>query len=215
MPFTFPIFSAHASRVAHGVFTDTAGPFSFFGPRARIISFKDQLHGDSVQTIKNTDAADYFGDAFLTAMPHVALTIRLADCCGVLLFDPIKHAIANIHAGWRGVAKRIITKTIGEMAHRFRSRPEDLLAAITPSIGPCCFEFKNAGTLLPKHMDRFVLEEDYVDLWGASVGQLAEAGVPKKHIECARVCTACNPEYPSARRDGGDAKRFTCAIMLK
>ena len=80
------------------------------------------------------------GDASITNRPGLLLAIQTADCVPILLVDPKKRAIAAIHAGWRGTLARIAAKTIGKMQMHFGTNPRDLLAAIGPSIGPCCYE---------------------------------------------------------------------------
>ena len=80
------------------------------------------------------------GDALLTNEPGILLGVRAADCMPVLLADPRQHAVAAIHAGWRGALARFIEKTAGELRRTFGSKPEDLVAAIGPSIRACCYE---------------------------------------------------------------------------
>ena len=80
------------------------------------------------------------GDALVTAERGVLLTVRTADCLPVLLADRRLRVIAAIHAGWRGTLARIVEKTVGEMRRLFNSRPQDVVAALGPSIGSCCYE---------------------------------------------------------------------------
>lgn len=80
------------------------------------------------------------GDALLTDQPGVLLSVRTADCVPILLIDPRHRAVAAVHAGWRGSLQRIAEKTVGEMRREFLSQPEQLLAAIGPSIRACCYE---------------------------------------------------------------------------
>ncbi|HEV2348833.1 MAG TPA: peptidoglycan editing factor PgeF [Terriglobia bacterium] len=80
------------------------------------------------------------GDALLTQEPGVLLSVRGADCMPVLLADPRQRAVAAIHAGWRGALAGAVEKTVGEMVRIFGSRPNDLLAAVGPSIRACCYQ---------------------------------------------------------------------------
>ncbi|MGH9327453.1 MAG: peptidoglycan editing factor PgeF [Terriglobia bacterium] len=80
------------------------------------------------------------GDALLTESPGVLLSVRTADCLPVLIVDPQNHAVAAIHAGWRGGLGRIIEKTVAEMRRVFRSEPRYLFVALGPSIRACCYE---------------------------------------------------------------------------
>jgi YfiH family protein len=86
------------------------------------------------------DERPFSGDALLTASPGILLAIRTADCIPILLVDPRLRIVGAIHAGWRGALKRIVEKTVGEMRRIFGSRPQDLFAALGPSIRACCYE---------------------------------------------------------------------------
>lgn len=79
-------------------------------------------------------------DGILTDEPGVALVCFAADCTPVLLFDPVRQAIAAVHAGWRGTAQGIAYKAVLRMQEEFGCAPEDIRAAIGPCIGRCCFE---------------------------------------------------------------------------
>ena len=80
------------------------------------------------------------GDAMMTKYSGILLGVRVADCMPILIADREKRAIAAVHAGWRGALNRIIEKTAGEMCRMFGSRPQNLMAAIGPSIRACCYE---------------------------------------------------------------------------
>jgi YfiH family protein len=80
------------------------------------------------------------GDALFTRDPGILLVVQTADCVPVLLADTKQRGIAAIHSGWRGTLKRIAAKTLGRMTMEFGTRPEDVIAAIGPAIGRCCYE---------------------------------------------------------------------------
>jgi YfiH family protein len=84
--------------------------------------------------------ADPPGDALITNQPGILLTVGVADCMPILLADKERHVIAAVHAGWRGALSRIAEKTVGEMRRMFGVWPENLSAAIGPSIRTCCYE---------------------------------------------------------------------------
>jgi hypothetical protein len=79
------------------------------------------------------------GDGLMTDEPGLLLAVQTADCIPVLVFDRKKRAVAAFHAGWRGTAKRIVESGVGRMRLEFGSRPEDLVAAVGPGIGVCCY----------------------------------------------------------------------------
>src|SRR6202011_5799370 len=99
-----------------------------------------QIHSDVVRRFDSPPARQSKGDAIATKTPGLLLGVRTADCAPVLVVDPQKRVVAAIHAGWRGTLQRIVTKAIGQMQMQFGCRPQDLLAAIGPAIGGCCYE---------------------------------------------------------------------------
>jgi hypothetical protein len=80
------------------------------------------------------------GDALISNEPGVLLVVQTADCVPILLADTKHRAVAAIHSGWRGTLRRIAEKTLGRMHMEFGTRPEDVIAALGPAIGRCCYE---------------------------------------------------------------------------
>jgi YfiH family protein len=111
----------------------------------KLISLK-QIHSDVIHLFDVAPAEicqglpAVAGDASATNRPGLLLGVQTADCVPILLVDPKKRAVAAVHAGWRGTLARIVVKAIGQMQMQFKSNPADLLAAIGPSIGGCCYE---------------------------------------------------------------------------
>jgi polyphenol oxidase len=107
-----------------------------------------QIHSDIAHPVTALPAAQAAGsaadaprgDALLTREPGVLLAVQAADCVPVLLADTLTHAVAAVHAGWRGTLARVVSKTVGRMRLEFGTRPADLVAAIGPAIGRCCYE---------------------------------------------------------------------------
>lgn len=101
-----------------------------------------QFHSNLVVHATRSDAnreRPRKADGQMTGEPGFLLAIQTADCIPVLLADRKRHAVAAFHAGWRGTVKRIVELGVGRMRLEFGSRPEDLMAAIGPGIGPCCY----------------------------------------------------------------------------
>jgi len=110
-------------------------------PSMKLVTLK-QIHSSSVLSIGENNATDSEpcqGDGLITSQPGILLAIQTADCIPVLIVDVKKKAVAAFHAGWRGTVKRIVESGVGKMRVAFRSRPEDLIAAIGPGIGACCY----------------------------------------------------------------------------
>ena len=107
-----------------------------------------QTHTANIRRVTAADAGkgllrprDYTDvDALITDEPGLSLTVFSADCGTVLLYDPVRQAIGAVHAGWRGCAAGIVQKTVAAMCDAYGCRAENLMAALGPCIGPCCFE---------------------------------------------------------------------------
>ncbi len=108
-----------------------------------------QIHSDIVHRVGPAMAARsgnashenvLTGDALVTCKPRILLAVQTADCIPILLADAKRHAIAAIHSGWRGTLRRIAAKTLGRMRMEFGTRPEDVVAALGPGVGRCCYE---------------------------------------------------------------------------
>lgn len=104
-----------------------------------IVSLR-QIHSDIIHVVRALPTEPLVGDGLLTTAPGLLLAIQTADCFPVILVDVKRRATGVFHAGWRGTAKRIVEKGVGEMFQQFGSRPRDLQAAIGPGIQGCCFE---------------------------------------------------------------------------
>ena len=173
-----------------------------------------QVHEDSVFCACKAGAAGEV-DALITNYRHLPLAIRTADCLPVFLFDTSHRAIAMIHAGWKGVRKNIILKTIKQMKIKFSTVPSDLIAALGPAIRPCCYE---VGYEFRWYFGGFVLPRGnklYFDIVSAAVNELLGAGVKNGHICDSAICTSCrNDEFFSFRREGLMAGRSLSVMEI-
>jgi YfiH family protein len=155
-----------------------------------------------------------------------------ADCVPLYFFDPVRHAVGLAHAGWKGTVGGIARMAVRRMTESFGSKPEELLAAIGPSIGVCCYEVDEAVAAKV----RPVLEEigpepeqqERVLQSGRSAGKymldlqtfnrllLLEAGILSAHIELSHLCTSCNTDrFFSHRAEGGRTGRMVAWIALR
>ena len=181
----------------------------------RLVSAR-QVHGDSILVVDWLPEADveHAGhDALMTNIPAVGLMIQQADCQAVMLYDPEHAAVANIHSGWRGSVANIIAKTVAAMTAAYGTRPTALLAAISPSLGPCCGEFLQYRTELPLSFHAYQGRANHFDFWAISRDQLRDSGVRVAQIETAGTCTVCDENYFSYRREGLTG-RFASVIGL-
>lgn len=154
-------------------------------------------------------------DGLITSTPGVTLMMKHADCQVALFYDPIHHAAANIHSGWRGSVANIYVEAIQAMHQSFGSDPRDLLVCISPSLGPDEAEFINYRTELPEEFWHFQVRPTYFDFWSISEFQLQEAGILPHHIEVARLSTYANSfDFFSYRRDKITGRHASCITLL-
>ncbi len=165
-----------------------------------------QVHGTDFLHVKNV-ACNHVGggpvraDGIFTAERDMGLMIKHADCQAVVMFDPEKCVIANIHCGWRGSVGNILKKAVDEFVAVYGSRAHDIWVGISPSLGPCCAEFRQWKETLPAWLHGFRKGRDHFDFWKVSKKQLEEAGVPPDQIFCSEICTVCSKDYFSYRRE--------------
>ena len=182
----------------------------------RLVSAK-QVHGSKVYVVDRAPAGGLEVDAFdalVTNVPGIGLMIQQADCQAVFLFDPEKKAVGLAHVGWRGTVADIIAETVFTMSQTFSTEPVDIIAAISPSLGPCCAEFINFRSELPAALHGYQVRPNYFDFWKISRDQLCAAGIRPENIHVAAICTCCNQDFFSYRRDR-DTGRFASVIGIR
>lgn len=200
---------------------------------ARDVATARQVHGNAVLVVRDGSAPDpaIEADGLLSAQPEVAVAVRAADCVPLLLADRVRGVVAAVHAGWRGTAAGIATTAIAALAREFGSRPRDVVAALGPSIGACCYEVGSElvdGFAAAGH-ERYLIDRWFVapppprgsrarpalhlDVPGANRDQLVLAGVPEEQIHLSGLCTAMHLDVlTSYRREKNGAGRLVAVI---
>ncbi|MGE4412934.1 MAG: peptidoglycan editing factor PgeF [Candidatus Caldatribacteriota bacterium] len=196
--------------------------------------FANQRHGTNVSLIeqraRNEDTSFFTqvfpdSDALVTTCRDICLLIFIADCVPVLLFDRKRKVIALVHAGWRGTVGLICQKTVQLMQSHYGSRAQDIVCAIGPAIGPCCYQvgrevlvrvresFPDEENLI---ISRSTGEKAFFDLWQANKIQLLRCGIPQENIKTACLCTCCHSNlFFSNRKEQPHTGRFAAGIMLR
>ncbi|MEG1412851.1 MAG: peptidoglycan editing factor PgeF [Acidaminococcaceae bacterium] len=186
----------------------------------------EQVHGTKVTKVTaalvGSGAHDFAQtlaatDALITNLKTVPLMLFFADCVPVMLADPVTGVIGLAHAGWRGSVGEIAKKTVQKMVQEYRVKPENLVAAIGPSIGACCYEVDTTVyTKAPKYQSCFQATTAghwQLDLWQMNKLQLLEAGLKPQNVLCADLCTAENKEiFFSYRAENGKTGRLAAII---
>ena len=181
--------------------------------------FMNQVHGNEILTVKDSAPGCFAGppeaDAVITSVPRTAIIAKLADCQGIILYDPERHVTAVVHAGWRGQVSNITARVVDRMAEEFGCRREALRAAVSPSLGPCCAEFVSYREIFPSFFRRFMVKENYFDLWNLTSFQLQESGVLADNISVAGLCTKCRTDLFFSYRAEGVTGRFCIVAMIR
>lgn len=193
-----------------------------------------QVHSADVVVVHAPRGArEHLGkaDVLVTDRPDVSLFLRFADCVPIMLFDPCRKAAGLVHAGWKGTLLKAPAQAVRALIEHYGCRPNDILAGIGPSIGPCHYEvgpevaaltrraFPGAAELLIPPEARSdasgpLPPRPHLDLWAANARALREAGV--RHIEIGEVCTACHPdEFFSHRAEGPRTGRFGAVLGVR
>jgi YfiH family protein len=184
-----------------------------------------QVHGAAVAVVDGQISPDLFrvreADALLTTVAGLAIGIRVADCVPILVADPGTGAVLAVHAGWRGVVADVLSQAVRALLERTGARPEALLAAIGPHIGPAAFEVGDEVAHALAHaipeQPRVVIPREprpHADLGLGVRAQLLRLGLLARHVESVGGCTYADAHrFFSFRRDGARAGRHLAAIV--
>ena len=202
------------------------------GTDARAIVMSNQVHGKTVRVVTAADRKPdllaptrFEADGLATDVLGLTLCVFSADCIPVLLFDPVRRAIAAVHAGWRGTAAAIAREAVEVMGSAFGTDPADLRAAIGPGIGKCCFETDDdvpaamtaaLGDLAAPLMTALGGGRWQVDLKEINRAVLTDAGVDARRIDVSEDCTCCQHDrFWSHRFTRGERGSQAAVIMLR
>lgn len=193
--------------------------------KAQLITLS-QVHSNRVHIIKDISGGwnRPEGDALCTQVENAALAVPIADCIPVLITDPVQHAVAAVHSGWRGTLAGVLLATIERMQREFGSDPASLLLAVGPGIRACCFEVgPEVADPFEKQYPGFGLtkpvqghpEKRFLDLIKALKVQMNLAGVLPENCHDLGICTCCNTtEFFSHRAEGPASGRMMALICL-
>lgn len=175
-------------------------------------SFATQIHSDIILGVfKEGHAGE--GDALITNK-KIPLCIQHADCQAGLLFDPCNQVIAAVHCGWRGSVHKIFTKVIDRLKISYGCNPKNILACISPSLGPNASQFLHYQKEFPESFHKYQVKPFYFDFWRISYEELLAAGIDEKNIEIAKICTFSNPSECFSYRYDKTKKRLLSFLAL-
>jgi YfiH family protein len=190
-----------------------------------------QTHGDQIVAVGEAEAGRGAGnyedalahtDAIMTNCSGIPLMLCIADCVPVILFDPVRHACAVVHDGWRGTAALLAAKTVLAMQAAYGSQPQDMLAYVGPSISATHFtvgrDTASAFEALGPAYRACLLQSGsniQIDLWVANRIILEEAGIPATQIDVTSSCVySLSKQFFSYRRDDGKTGRMAAFAVL-
>ncbi len=182
--------------------------------------YMDQVHSNHIEVIEHAMVNKIDScDGVLTKETNIPLLVMVADCIPIVFYDPVKHIVGVAHAGRNGTFQKIATQIVERMRDEFGSNPKDLLVAMGTSIHSCCYEVGEeiVSIVTANFGDKYLEIRDgryYLDLQTMNLDQLLEAGVLREHIEISSVCSCCDKNYFSYRRDGITG-RFGIVAMLR
>lgn len=171
-----------------------------------------QVHGTQIYDADIDSLPD--GDGLYTNNPDVVLGIALADCCGIMIYDPIHTVIMALHAGWRGAKNGIATKGIAILKSKFHAKPADLLIWLTPCAGNDIYE---VGPEFLEYFPGFVIQKGatyILDLKAYIISELLKAGIQLQHIESSTLCTIQDMRFHSYRREGNSGRNVAFMGLL-
>jgi polyphenol oxidase len=191
------------------------------GLSAEPSAYVRQVHGADVISVAQGGFAGR-ADALATDRPGLPLAISTADCLPIVLYDARSGRLAAVHAGWRGTV-RAVTRAAIDALLKTGSAPDDLVVAIGPSIGPCCYEvdgpvIERLQAAFPERWETWLTPKGpgrwMLDLWHANQDQMTTAGVRADRIDNLRLCTGCRPDLLfSYRRERGAGRLVTVAAL--
>lgn len=195
------------------------------GVKVEDFTYTHQTHTTNVAVVKEEDRGKRFmeTDGMVTNVPGICLVTFYADCVPLYFVDPVHRAIGLSHSGWRGTVKRMGQVTLERMKEAYGTKPEDVFAAIGPSICQDCYEV--SGDVIEEFRENFsefvwsqlFYEKEngkyQLNLWRANQIVLTEAGVEAQNIAVTNLCTHCNPEILFSHRSTG-VKRGNLSALL-
>ncbi len=202
-----------------------------FDPEKLVLS--QQTHTANIRCVTEEDFGkgvwrqrDYTDiDGLVTDVPGAVLVTQYADCTPLFFYDPERRVAATSHAGWRGTVQEIGRKTVAVMQERYGSDPKDIIAAVGPAVGECCYEVDDPVINEIKKLSFLNLSacctekgngKYMLNLKEVNREILINAGLSPENIEVSDLCTACNAEiFHSHRKTAGKRGTLGAFIALK
>ncbi len=193
--------------------------------------FSDQVHKTVIHVATREDMGKGIVkqrelkeiDGLVTNEPNIPMVTFYADCVPLLFYDPVEHVAGMAHSGWRGTVAKIGEKMVKTMNSLYGTKPENIIAAIGPSICKDCYEISEDVALefervfKKEQVDTFLEAKEnhkyQLDLWKVNEYILTEAGIKREHLDITNLCTCCNSDLLFSHR-GNKGKRGNLAAFM-
>lgn len=188
-----------------------------------------QSHTDKIEIVNNTNNEYFDVDGLITNKENINLMLTYADCTPILLYEPTKNIIGNVHSGWRGTIQKIGQKAVLKMIEQYDVNPRNIIACIGPCIGKCHFEvsedvkekFEQTFSYFNRNNDIIEISKEnkfkyFIDTTLINRLMLEEIGIRPENIFESNICTVCNSKIiHSYRADGKKSGRNVAMIGLR
>ena len=194
----------------------------------KLVRIDYQAHTNIVEKVEQqTDRFNKI-DGLITNKKDISLSIRIADCTAILLYDPIKNAIGNLHSGWKGTASKMAEEGVKKMMEEYGSKPEDIIACFGPAIGMCHFEVdEDVKNIFEEAFGYMNMNEKIIQKGEVKKGKqkyhintniinrrmLEDLGVKPENIIESDICTVCHVEQLHSYRASREAAGRNTAII--
>ncbi len=215
------LLQKYSQLVSHYFFNETESKaLKKFGIFSKNVCKVEQVHGNRILEFNDSKVIKPDGFDGMITDKSIYLQIRTADCMPVFLFVPDKKIVCALHAGWKGLMVGIISNAIDLLLSK-GVKVKDIICVIGPHIGNCCYDVPYARIKTFQTKDRIghAISEKREDRWYLDIGSVAvnailTKGIKRKNIDNFDVCTKCNKEFASFRRDKDKSGRNISVIRL-
>lgn len=208
------------SKLEHYFFNEGDVKSKYYNGLIGSAIFLNQTHGPKIIVIDKKKFSQARADGMITKRNYF-LGIKTADCLPIFFYCRKTFYIAAVHAGWRGLKEEIIVKLVSRL-QSLGCCSQDIVCAIGPHIGSCCYsvsfslikEFVDMG-YRKKNISTCFKHGWYLDLGEIARQQMIRMGIKPNNIDDIPICTYCNIQYHSWRRNGNHRGRNVSLIGIK
>ena len=219
-PYNSLNLALHVEDISKDVITNRIIISEKLGFSAQNIIFMDQVHKDNIVNIKDTSQNRIPScDGLITNIKNIPLMVIVADCIPLSFYDPIQKVIGVAHAGRNSTFLEISKKMVENFVNQYGSKREDIIVGIGTSIGSCCYEVgEYLGNIAIRNFGKKYIEirnkKYFLNLKLLNEDQLLDSGILSKNIEISTICSCCDTNYFSYRRDGITGRFASFMVLL-